>query len=216
MAQAAPGRTKIPTETPQLLHSGPARRVGRPKTGNRTALSWVIASGTGRATTRGSGEVIELECGITVYPAREEHGRWRAVWYENGERRQCEAASEAKLAARLEKVAERLEADAPNMSRPGADLIAHYLDPGRMRPPKFLPAGHGGGAHAHPRVHQARSFKGSSQHCLAGPSIGIRRGSLPGSSSLETARIGVLIMVVLPGGRPIGTGSKTRGLACGR
>ena len=134
MAQAAPARTKIPTETPQLLHSGPARRVGRPKKGNRTARSWVIASGTGRATTRGSGEVIELECGITVYPAREEHGRWRAVWYENGDRRQCEAASEAKLAARLEKVAERLEADAPNMSRPGADLIAHYLDPADCRP----------------------------------------------------------------------------------
>jgi hypothetical protein len=32
----------------------------------------------------------------------------------------------------------------------------------------------------------------------------------------ETARIGVLIMVVLPGGRPTGTGSKTRGSACGR
>ena len=27
----------------------------------------------------------------------------------------------------------------------------------RMRPPKFLPAGHGGGAHARPRVHPARS-----------------------------------------------------------
>jgi hypothetical protein len=26
-------------------------------------------------------------------------------------------------------------------------------------------------------------FKGSSQHCLAGPSIGIHRGPLPGSSS---------------------------------
>ena len=38
-------------------------------------------------------------CGITVYPAREEQGRWRAVWYENGQRRQCEAASEDKLAA---------------------------------------------------------------------------------------------------------------------
>jgi hypothetical protein len=60
--------------------------------------------------------VIELECGITVYPAREEQGRWRAVWYENGERQQCEAASEEKLAVRLEKVTERLEADAPHMT----------------------------------------------------------------------------------------------------
>ena len=66
--------------------------------------------------------MIELECGVTVYPAREEQGRWRAVWYENGKRQQCEAASEEKLAAKLEKVTERLEADAPNMSWPGADL----------------------------------------------------------------------------------------------
>jgi hypothetical protein len=29
----------------------------------------VLAAGTGRAATRGDGEVIELECGITVYPA---------------------------------------------------------------------------------------------------------------------------------------------------
>ncbi len=42
-----------------------------------------------------------------MYPARGEHGRWRAVWHENGERQQCEAASEEKLAARLEKVTER-------------------------------------------------------------------------------------------------------------
>ena len=78
------------------------------------------------------GEVIELECGITVYPARSEGGRWRAVWYEAGERQQCEAATEGKLAPKLEKVAERLKADAPNMRRPGADLIAHYLDLDRL------------------------------------------------------------------------------------
>jgi len=92
----------------------------------------VLASGTGRAATRGGGPVIELECGITVYPAREEQGRWRAVWYENGERQQCEAASEEKLAAKLEKVTERLEADAPNMKLRGADLIAYYLSPDRL------------------------------------------------------------------------------------
>ena len=76
--------------------------------------------------------VIELECGITVYPARGEQGRWRAVWYEDGQRQQCEAVSEDKLAARLEKVTERLEAGAPNMRLPGAELIAHYLDPDRL------------------------------------------------------------------------------------
>jgi integrase len=49
------------------------------------------------------------------------------VWSEAGERQQCEAATEEKLAARLDKVTERLAAGAPNMRRPGADLIAHYL-----------------------------------------------------------------------------------------
>jgi hypothetical protein len=76
--------------------------------------------------------VIELECRITVYPAREEQGRWRAVWHENGQRQQCEAASEEKLAARLAKVTERLEADAPNMTLRGADLIAFYLSADRL------------------------------------------------------------------------------------
>ena len=86
-----------------------------------------------RPATRGDGNpVIELECGITVYPARKGQDRWRAVWYENGQRRQCEAVSGERLAARLEKVTERLAADAPNMERTGADLIAHYLDPDRL------------------------------------------------------------------------------------
>ena len=44
---------------------------------------------------RGGGEVIELEYGITVYPTRDEHGRWRAVWHEDGARQQCEPASPA-------------------------------------------------------------------------------------------------------------------------
>jgi hypothetical protein len=82
------------------------------------------AAGCGRV-------VVELECGITVYPAREEGDRWRAVWKEDGGRRQCEAATEEKLAAKLAKVTERLTADAPNLERPGADLIAYYLSPSR-------------------------------------------------------------------------------------
>jgi hypothetical protein len=128
MAQEAPVRTKIPTKSPQ-----PARgRAARQAKSSRTAPGRMLASGTGRATTRGGGPVIELECGITVYPAREEQGRWRAVWHENGARQQCEAASEEKLAAKLAKVTERLEADAPNMTLRGADLIAFYLSPDRL------------------------------------------------------------------------------------
>jgi hypothetical protein len=67
-----------------------------------------------------------------VYPPRVAGGRWRAVWQEDGRRCQCESVSEGKLAGRLEKVTERLAAGAPNMTRPGADLIAWYLDPDRL------------------------------------------------------------------------------------
>jgi hypothetical protein len=72
----------------------------------------VRASGTGRAAVHGGGEVIELGHGITACPARAELGRWRSVWQEDGKREQCEAPSKEKLAAKLEKVAERLRADA--------------------------------------------------------------------------------------------------------
>jgi integrase len=131
MAQSAPSRTRKPTKNPQPARAGassPARaRAGRAPRG------LVFAGGAGRPATRGDGNpVIELEHGITVYPAREGQDRWRAVWYENGSRRQCEAVSGERLAARLEKVTERLAADAPNMERLGADLIAHYLDPDRL------------------------------------------------------------------------------------
>ena len=76
--------------------------------------------------------VIELEWGVTVYPARGAGDRWRAVWYENGQRRQCESVSEDRLAARLDKVTERLATGAMNLERPGADLIAYYLSRGRL------------------------------------------------------------------------------------
>jgi hypothetical protein len=76
--------------------------------------------------------VIELEDGVTVYPARFDGDRWRAVWYEDGERRQCVARSEDRLAGKLARVAERLAADAPKMRRPGAHLIAWYLDLDRL------------------------------------------------------------------------------------
>jgi integrase len=152
MTTAAPNQTKIPTDSPQLGRGGGRRVAGRAKipaefpqpggggtgrAGNRgknsgPARPRVLATGTGRDSSRGDGEVIELECGITVYPARSEGGRWRAVWYEAGVREQCEAASEEKLAPKLEKIVERLQAEAPNMRRLGADLIAHYLDLDRL------------------------------------------------------------------------------------
>jgi hypothetical protein len=126
MTQAAPPADQDPTKSPQPSRGKAVRRAGRPKAGC-PAAGKIIASGSGRAATRGGREVVELEHGITVYPAREQPGRWRAVWHENGERQQCEAASEERLAAKLAKVTERLEADAPNMMRrTSARSLAKY------------------------------------------------------------------------------------------
>jgi hypothetical protein len=132
MTQAPAAISKIPTDSPQPTPRRAAKPSGRPRKAPGTGRSSALAGGTGRAATRGGGEVIELERGITVYPAQSEGGRWRAVWQEAGERGQCEAATEEKLAAKLEMVKIRLEADAPNMRKPGAALIAHYLDPDRL------------------------------------------------------------------------------------
>ena len=49
-----------------------------------------------------------------------------------GERQQCESVSEEKLAGKLEKVRQRVAMDAANMTKPGADLIAWYLNPDRL------------------------------------------------------------------------------------
>jgi integrase len=134
LSALAPG--KIPTETPQPSAPTPSRAVGSPGSAGarsgRRARPGAQVRGDTRAATRGDDRVVvEVEGGITVYPARCAGDRWRAVWYEDGRRRQCEAITETRLAARLAKVRERLAADAPNMEQPGADLIAHYLSPGR-------------------------------------------------------------------------------------
>ena len=76
--------------------------------------------------------MIELDFGILVYPPETDGELWRAVFTENGQRKYRQGATEAKLAAKLEKVKERLSAGATNMERPGADLIAYYLDTDRL------------------------------------------------------------------------------------
>src|SRR6266849_6649383 len=107
----------IATKSPQPVPAGPGR-------GGRHGV----------AGSRGPGgrTVIETPEGITVYAARSEGDRWRAVWYEDGGRRQCQAASEDRMAASLEKVAVRLAADAPDMLRTRAELIAFYVSPDRL------------------------------------------------------------------------------------
>ena len=73
-----------------------------------------------------------MDFGILVYPPETGGEPWRAVFTENGQRKYRQGATEAKLAEKLEKVRERLQADAVNMERSGADLIKHYLDPDRL------------------------------------------------------------------------------------
>ena len=92
MAQAAISRSKIPTKNPQLHLVGerpPApvkHRQRRTGSGSTAAVN-----GSTREGTRGDGRaVVEVAGGITVYPARSAGDRWRAVWYEDGRRRQCE------------------------------------------------------------------------------------------------------------------------------
>ena len=48
-----------------------------------------------------------------------------------------------------------------------------------MRPPKFLPTGHGGGAHARPRFHPARSLFGTRRRSQERPSEPPAAGSAP-------------------------------------
>jgi len=90
-------------------------------------------SGEARDSVRQSARpVIEMDSGILVYPPEAGGEPWRAVFTENGQRKYRQGATEAKLAAKLEKVTERLRAGAVNMERPGADLIAYYLNPDRL------------------------------------------------------------------------------------
>src|SRR5260221_5208730 len=132
MARTALAHPKITTKNPQRPRAG-VSRIGPVGARPRRAVHGVgLVSGERREGTRGEGRVVvEVAGGITVYPARHPGDRWRAVWYENGQRRQCQSVTEAGLAARLEKVSVRLAAAAPGLERPGADLIAYYLSPGR-------------------------------------------------------------------------------------
>jgi hypothetical protein len=92
MTQAPAAVFKIPTESPQPSR-GRASRTRKAAAAQPRAASRVAFIET-RAATRGDGEVIELDLGITVYPPRDKGGRWRAVWHEDGERQQCESVSE--------------------------------------------------------------------------------------------------------------------------
>jgi hypothetical protein len=132
MAHAALVRTKVNTQVTQpapgrgsRLPAGP-RKPGRPAKGPRVG-------GDARESVRQPDRpVIEAGLGILVYPPQADGEPWRATFTENGQRRFRQAADEASLAGKLEKIRERLSAGAANMEKPGAELIAHYLDPDRL------------------------------------------------------------------------------------
>ena len=126
---------KIPTRNPQRGSGGPGRsRAAGPGRGavRRRRDPAGGAAGAASNPAPGSREPIVTGQGITIYPARCEGDRWRAVWYEpDGSRGQCQSVSEHGLAAKLEKVTERLAADGRNMLRSGSELIAYYLSDDR-------------------------------------------------------------------------------------
>jgi hypothetical protein len=132
MAQSATARTKINTKVTQPAPGRSSRHLaGRPRPGGPPR--GLRVSGEARDSVRQSARpVIELDFGILVYPPETDGELWRAVFTENGQRKYRQAATEARLAGKLEKVRERLQADAVNMERPGADLIKHYLNPDRL------------------------------------------------------------------------------------
>jgi hypothetical protein len=103
MAHAALVRSKINTKTTQ-----PARgRATRPprirgKAGVPAKAAARVSGDTRQSVRRSDRLVVEVGCGITVYPPRVPGDVWRAVWAEGGRRRFLEVASEERLAAKLE------------------------------------------------------------------------------------------------------------------
>ena len=133
MALAAPVKPKINTNPTQPGRDRAARRApAKGKTAGRGRGAARVSGDTRESVRDSARVVVEVGCGILVYPPEVEGEPWRATFTENGRRRFRQAMTEAELAAKLAKVTERLRAGAPDMERPGADLIAHYLDPDRL------------------------------------------------------------------------------------
>src|ERR1039458_7891638 len=130
MALPAPAKPKINTNPTQAGRDRAAQRApggGKPA---RRGRGQARVSGDTRECVRESARVVvEAEGGITVDPPEQAGEPWRATFTENGRRRYRQAMTEAELAAKLAKVTERLRAGAPDMERPGADLIAHEREP---------------------------------------------------------------------------------------
>jgi hypothetical protein len=107
MARSALAEAKINTNPTQPARSrAPAVPDTCPSPGQREARPGV--AGGARESVRVTARVVvEMECGILVYPPESEGDPWRAAFTENGWRRLRQATSEAGLAAKLAEVTER-------------------------------------------------------------------------------------------------------------
>jgi integrase len=133
MALSALPESKINTEITQPAVSAAPRRARRAGKVSRKPRGAARVTGDTRESSRDPARVVvEAGCGILVYPPEAAGEPWRATFTENGRRRFRQAMTEAELAVKLARVTERLRAGAPDMERPGADLIDWYLDPDRL------------------------------------------------------------------------------------
>ena len=133
MVQSAPVRPKINTRPTQLARGRALRPPRARGQAARSVGAPARVSGDTRESVRRSDRlVVELECGVTVYPAREPGDVWRAVWSGGGSAAlpgggdRGEAGGEA---GESDRAADRRRAE---HGTPGDDLIAFYLSPDRL------------------------------------------------------------------------------------
>jgi|HubBroStandDraft_6_1064221.scaffolds.fasta_scaffold296365_2 hypothetical protein len=118
--------------TPRSPQNPQPRRAGRhapPRGKARHTAQGTAVRGDAREGTRGSGRVVVEVAGDHGVPGPGGGGPVAGGVVRGGVRRQCEAVSEERLASRLEKVTDRLAADAGNMERSGTELIGYFLSP---------------------------------------------------------------------------------------
>jgi integrase len=85
----------------------------------------------------GERNVLEFDFGVRAYQPVQPGGYWRLRWEERRSRKDTTAKTRSAAIAKATEIVERLARSAPTeLGRAtGADLVRHYLDPGR-RPPR--------------------------------------------------------------------------------
>lgn len=85
----------------------------------------------------GERNVLDFDFGVRAYPPVDAGGYWRIRWEERRTRKDTTAKNRTAAIAKASEIVDRLARSAPTAlgRATGADLVAHYLDPGR-RPPR--------------------------------------------------------------------------------